>query len=359
MKKLVIIFLFCILLTSSVSAYHIFYYHNDHLGNPVAITNENGEVVWKANYEPFGEIFNEEEIEIGNKFGYNTKELNKNTNLLYYGARYYDPGIGRFTTADTVKGSLSAPQSLNRYSYVLNNPLKYIDLKGNEPKIKDKGWEYLYRLAHINVDTLITGEDIGVLNTELPFNDLDSIEKKGNNFDIQIKSSEDIYKTGIPKYKISGVPKFISDQLGNIIGHVEVSKNFVFEKTTNSIPYLNTNPVTFRVISGSLKIDVVGVLNALNFDDATIQSLSIIESEETGKIYGLGLSYSFSNEGGSCYGGLFDLETNTIYNKDLFTKKGINYNKMIKKGIPLDVLKSVNSLIGEGWGIEQQKYLNQ
>ena len=132
MKKLVIILLFCILLTSSVSAYKIYYYHNDHLGNPVAITNEDGEVVWKADYEPFGEIFNEEEIEIGNKFGYNTKELNKNTNLLYYGARYYDPGIGRFTTADTVKGSLGAPQSLNRYTYTLNNPLKYIDPSGNE-----------------------------------------------------------------------------------------------------------------------------------------------------------------------------------------------------------------------------------
>ena len=130
MKKLVIIFLFCILLTSSVSAYHIFYYHNDHLGNPAAITNENGEVVWKADYEPFGEVFNEEEIEIGNKFGYNTKELDKNTNLLYYGARFYDSDIGRFTTADTVKGSLGNPQSLNRYSYVLNNPLKYVDPDG-------------------------------------------------------------------------------------------------------------------------------------------------------------------------------------------------------------------------------------
>ena len=134
MKKLVIILLFCILLTTSVFAngYNIFYYHNDHLGNPVAITNEDGEVVWKAEYEPFGEIFNEENIDISNKYNYNSKELDENTNLLYYGNRFYDSSIGRFTTADTMKGSLSAPQSLNRYVYVKNNPMKYVDLRGNQ-----------------------------------------------------------------------------------------------------------------------------------------------------------------------------------------------------------------------------------
>ena len=131
MKKLVIILLLCIFLISSVSASKIYYYHNDNLGNPVAITDEEGEVVWKADYEPFGEIFNEENVEINNKYNYNTKELDKNTALLYYGARYYDPELGRFTTADTVKGSLGNPQSLNRYTYTLNNPLKFVDPSGN------------------------------------------------------------------------------------------------------------------------------------------------------------------------------------------------------------------------------------
>ena len=135
MKKLVIIFLFCILLTSSVSAYKIYYYHNDNQGNPVAITNEDGEVVWSVDYEPFGSVFDEEEIETTNKYTYNSKELNKNTKLLYYGNRFYDSEIGRFTTADTMKGTLENPQSLNRYSYVLNNPLKYIDPTGNQDEI--------------------------------------------------------------------------------------------------------------------------------------------------------------------------------------------------------------------------------
>ncbi|GEM_PF-5653187 len=52
------------------------------------------------------------------------------TGLYYYGARYYDPAIGRFISADTVVQNLANPQTLNRYSYVVNNPLRYIDPTG-------------------------------------------------------------------------------------------------------------------------------------------------------------------------------------------------------------------------------------
>ena len=51
--------------------------------------------------------------------------------LYYYGARYYDPLIGRFTTRDTVFGGLGDPQSQNRYAYCRNNPHKYIDPTGH------------------------------------------------------------------------------------------------------------------------------------------------------------------------------------------------------------------------------------
>jgi RHS repeat-associated protein len=54
------------------------------------------------------------------------------TGLYYYGARYYDPTIGRFISADTIVPNPANPQSLNRYSYCLNNPLKYIDPTGHQ-----------------------------------------------------------------------------------------------------------------------------------------------------------------------------------------------------------------------------------
>ncbi len=63
------------------------------------------------------------------------------TGLYYYGARYYDPNIGRFISADTVVPNPKNPQAFNRFSYVANNPLKYIDPTGHEWWYDDdNGW---------------------------------------------------------------------------------------------------------------------------------------------------------------------------------------------------------------------------
>jgi RHS repeat-associated protein len=56
------------------------------------------------------------------------------TGLYFYNARYYDPAIGRFISADSIIPHFGDSQSLNRYSYCLNNPLKYIDPNGHDDK---------------------------------------------------------------------------------------------------------------------------------------------------------------------------------------------------------------------------------
>jgi RHS repeat-associated protein len=48
--------------------------------------------------------------------------------IYHYGARFYSPKLGRFLSADTIVPGAANPQAYNRYSYVLGNPLKYIDL---------------------------------------------------------------------------------------------------------------------------------------------------------------------------------------------------------------------------------------
>ena len=50
--------------------------------------------------------------------------------LYYFNARYLDPQLGRFTQPDTIVPQPGNPQALNRYSYVLNNPLRYTDPTG-------------------------------------------------------------------------------------------------------------------------------------------------------------------------------------------------------------------------------------
>jgi len=57
--------------------------------------------------------------------------------LYYYGARYYDPALGRFVSCDPVMGNLSNPQNLNPYVYCLNNPQSYIDKNG-------EFWQYIF-----------------------------------------------------------------------------------------------------------------------------------------------------------------------------------------------------------------------
>jgi hypothetical protein len=54
-----------------------------------------------------------------------------------YHARFYDPALGRFVSADTLVPSPGNPQSLNRYSYCFGNPLRYVDPTGHE--IEDYG----------------------------------------------------------------------------------------------------------------------------------------------------------------------------------------------------------------------------
>lgn len=60
------------------------------------------------------------------------------TGLYYYGARYYDVTIGRFISPDTIVPGPANPQAFNRYSYCMNNPLKFIDPTGHLVKFAER-----------------------------------------------------------------------------------------------------------------------------------------------------------------------------------------------------------------------------
>jgi RHS repeat-associated protein len=102
------------------------YYHTDHLGSTRLITNENGNPVSEISYEPFGKA-----VITGDKESYlYTGKEKDSTGLYYFGARYYDPEIGRWITRDPMKGKIDSPQTLNRYMYCMNNPINFFDPMG-------------------------------------------------------------------------------------------------------------------------------------------------------------------------------------------------------------------------------------
>jgi len=63
--------------------------------------------------------------------GFTGQRKDSGSGLLYYGARWYDPVIGRFISADTIVPQPQNPQNLNRYSYVGNQPLRLVDPSGH------------------------------------------------------------------------------------------------------------------------------------------------------------------------------------------------------------------------------------
>ncbi|GEM_PF-2377795 len=102
------------------------YIHQDHLTGTSVMSDSSGALISSISYSPFG-LTRSGSVPTDIKF---TGQRLDDTGLYYYGARYYDPAIGRFISPDSIVQSLGNPQSLNRYSYVFNNPLKYTDPTG-------------------------------------------------------------------------------------------------------------------------------------------------------------------------------------------------------------------------------------
>ncbi|USG64649.1 hypothetical protein NDK47_21275 [Brevibacillus ruminantium] len=117
-----------------------YYLYNSH-GDVVKIVGEQGEELNRYEYDTWGNIVSKREG-MSNPFAYSSEMFDSETGFYYLRARYYDPTVGRFISEDTYKGQVDNPLSLNRYTYVSNNPLRFIDPSGhvNENAGSDSGY---------------------------------------------------------------------------------------------------------------------------------------------------------------------------------------------------------------------------
>jgi len=146
-----------------------YYYHPDHLGSVSVVSNHRGEPYERVEYLPFGEIWIEETDPATGyiPFRFTSKELDEETGLYYYGARYYEPTTSRWISPDPAGFELINPmdadgepladgwpegfgpgqsggmrkgysviEALNWYSYTSNNPVLYVDPTGEKIRIR-------------------------------------------------------------------------------------------------------------------------------------------------------------------------------------------------------------------------------
>ena len=92
--------------------------------------DDSGIAVTRTEYLPFGETWFQEG-DTKNAPKYNSQELDKESGYYFYNARFYDPSISRFVTADIIIDGENSTQGWNRYSYVHNNPIMYKDPTGH------------------------------------------------------------------------------------------------------------------------------------------------------------------------------------------------------------------------------------
>ncbi len=122
------------------------YLHRDYQGSILAITNEVGTIVEKRLFDAWGSLLsiqNGSSQPIANgqwllDRGYTGHEHLLSVGLIHMNGRLYDPKLHRFLQPDNYVQDPSNTQNYNRYSYVLNNPLKYTDYSGEKWKI---GWK--------------------------------------------------------------------------------------------------------------------------------------------------------------------------------------------------------------------------
>jgi RHS repeat-associated protein len=132
----------------------IYFYHPDHLGSSSYLSDNSGLASQHIDYLPFGEVLLEEVTATWKSpYKFNAKELDEESGLYYYGARYYDPVTSVFLGVDPLADSFP---SWSPYRYCFDNPINVTDKSGlvedgfvatwdevkkdyNTEKVNDKG----------------------------------------------------------------------------------------------------------------------------------------------------------------------------------------------------------------------------
>ncbi|MFC4739226.1 FG-GAP-like repeat-containing protein [Flavobacterium ponti] len=128
-----------VVLKDDLNSKEYLYLHRDYLSSIVAVTNQDGDVVEKRLFDAWGNITKVQDGD-GNDLdgltildrGYTGHEHLQGVSLIHMNGRLYDPIVHRFLQPDNYVQDPYNTQNYNRYGYVFNNPLRYVDFSGEE-----------------------------------------------------------------------------------------------------------------------------------------------------------------------------------------------------------------------------------
>jgi RHS repeat-associated protein len=179
----------------------IYYYHLDHIGTPLELTDEQGRIVWQANYTGFGQarIINSG---ITNLIRYPGQYEDSEIGLHYNRFRYYDPNSGQYTQQDPI--GLMGGEQLSQY---VADPVNWVDvlgLQGDCPEtVRVRHYTNKSSAKKIEDSGEITGSDHGRVYFESaskkPLSPQKAVKKH------KIKNADSYVETDVPKSSVEMV----------------------------------------------------------------------------------------------------------------------------------------------------------
>ena len=133
-----------------------YYHHINHLGTTEAITDENGNIVWEAEFEAFGTVLNKNGTKLFTA-SYTGKLYDEDIGMYYFNARWYNSELGRFITSDPIR------DGIDWWNYCNGNPISYTDPNGLDI-LSITSMQYQNSITNKNLD--VGSEKTGFYNRQ-------------------------------------------------------------------------------------------------------------------------------------------------------------------------------------------------
>ncbi len=118
----------------NVPAEKIYFYHCDHLMTPLFMTDEEGNIVWQAEYYPFGRLYSQSG-DAENNLRFPGQYAEKNLGIYYNWHRYYSAKLGRYYAKDKIVWKFGTYLD-EFFNYALNNPINKYDFEGKSVRTR-------------------------------------------------------------------------------------------------------------------------------------------------------------------------------------------------------------------------------